>query len=522
MNRNLLERGTLANSIPLDSHLPGPRDDFRTQRGLLLALLFLIGSVLSVYISQLVVGLDEIIIWGSIGLALYLAFLLAVTFPRSRYFGLFDLRFGGWFLAYACVGFGIATTTVLNPRTGSAAMVPKTQIPTALVLIGLAFTAWAIGYQIGRARALQNPVLWARRVLTAPLTNSIRKPEVLIAVFALGFAGDALTAFLTGSYGYLGDASLVTVDSANWYAQPLNIISGLKYVALFGLAARVFILRLDRLASFLLPTLAFAIAIGMLTGMKESFVTVMVSAGVPFLLGNSRWRIPSILGVVLVFMFVVTPIVGGFRQDVRGNGALDLGSALSLGVEKVFSADGYLLNPSETANGPSTLERVRLIDNVAIIIERTPGKIPYRSFDELVSAPVSGMVPRLLWPDKPIRLSGYEFYKQYYEGQGQSSSAITLQGSLLLYGGVGVLFVGMIVVGMAMRVLDEVLDARHTLLGALFFTMIFAKIVKQELDVASFLAGFPVFIISWLLGAFLIFKLVPMQTAKEKRGLRRA
>ena len=71
-----------------------------------------------------------------------------------------------------------------------------------------------------------------------------------------------------------------------------------------------------------------------------------------------------------------------------------------------------------------------------IIIDKTPSPHPFRDVSELGAAPFTAAVPRALWPSKPLRLSGLDFYRTYYEGEGVSSSAITAQGSLYLYGGV--------------------------------------------------------------------------------------
>ena len=476
---------------------------------LILPWALLVASGVATFGATSAIDLSETILWGAIGLSLYLASLFAFLFARRRYLGLFEGQLGAWSLAYAILAFGIATATITQPQIGASAIVDKEMIPSALVLLAISFTTWSIGYGVGRARIIQAPFRWGRAAIVSGLSSNVRRPGILIAIFATSVAADVLKTYLTGQYGYVGDSSLVTVETAAWYTQPLFIVSGLKFVALFGLSARVFVNRLDSFARYLLPAFTFAVAMGLLTGMKEAFVTIVISVGVPYLLGHSRGRLFAIAGAVLVFVFVVTPTVNGFRQDIRGSsGTLDVASALSLGVGKIFSPDGYLSSAGNAPTQGSTLERVRLIDNLALIMDKTPDRIPYRSIGEVVSAPITGFVPRLLWPDKPVRLSGYEFYKLYYEGPSQSSSAITLQGSLYLYGGAWVLFVGMFLVGIALRALDESLDVQNGLHGALFLVLIFSIVVKQEMDVASFLATLATLIVSWILGVHLVFRRV--------------
>ncbi|TFD17785.1 hypothetical protein [Cryobacterium sp. TMT2-23] len=451
--------------------------------------------------------LSVTIVCGSVALASYLSGLLALLFSRDKYFGLFEMKLGAWFLAYAILAFGLATMTITQPQLGAGAMVDKTKVPLSLVLIGLTFTTWALGYLLGQAKLLQQPVRWGQSLLSARLSAELRKPWAIVLVFGVGIAADVVTVLSTGQYGYLGDGPQVSVDSAVWYAQPLVIASSMKFVALFGLSSRVFILRKDRFTSFLLPLLAVTVGLGLLAGAKENFVIALVSVGVPYLLSGARWRMASIIGMLLVFLFVVTPIVTAFRQDVRNSsGALDVQSAIALGVDKIFSSGSYLSEGTGSAGARSTVERIRLIDNLALIIGRTPSEIPYRTLDEVVAAPVAGLVPRLLWANKPVRLSGNEFYRTYYGGVSESSSAITLQGSLYLYGGAWILIVGMLLVGLLQRMLDDVLNARNSLIGALFFTMLFTTVVKQEMDISGFLAVLVPLTISWVLGAILLFK----------------
>ena len=81
-----------------------------------------------------------------------------------------------------------------------------------------------------------------------------------------------------------------------------------------------------------------------------------------------------------------------------------------------------------------------------------------------------------------------------------------------------VLLVGMLIVGLATRALDEALDVKNNLGGPVPRLSILV-IVKQEMDAASFLAAAPSFIISWVLGAHLIFERNhPKQPTNERRG----
>ena len=464
-------------------------------------------SLVTVYCAITAGRLDGAIVWGSVALATYIASLFMLLFSGSKSFGMYDARLGAWFLAFGTIAFGFATASITLPQTGAAALVNKSLIPAALLLVAISYTLWAIGYAVGRARVFQAPFKWGQSIVTSRLSQDVRSPGALLLVFALGLIADALTVSISGSYGYLGNSSITTSSDVSWYTQPLLILSGLKPIALFGLAVRVFITKRDKVMTFLVPTLLFALGLSLLTGMKETFVATMVSVAIPFFLGDVKWRLVSIAAAVLVFVFIVTPTITGFREDIRGgSGRLDVMSSLSLGVQKIFAFDEYLTRPGNSGDGSSTIARIRLIDNLTLIMDKTPDEIGFRPPGEIIAAPLTALVPRLFWADKPVRISGYDFYRSYYEGTSQSSSAITLQGSLFLYGGTWVLCLGMLLVGVIMRSVDDALDAKNNLHGALFFSVLVMIVAKQEMDVAQFLASVPILIIICALGALLIFR----------------
>ena len=474
---------------------------------LLLPLAFIVVTAICVFQGSLAIERPGAIGWDALALSAWLTTLFLLLFSRAKYFGIFEMRLGSWFIAYAVLAFGLATITLTQPQTGSAAAVDPSKIPIALLLIGISFAFWALGYVLGSAHILQRPFRWGASVLTSRLSREVRSPIWLIVVFGAGIAADLLVIILEGRYGYLGDASVVTIDSVSWYTQPLAIVSSMKDVALFGLSVRVYVTRQDSAIKFLLPTLAISLLLGLLSGTKEAFITTLLSAGIPYFLGRSRRRLLAIVLAVIVFVFVVAPTISELRQEVRGGGgSLSIGSALSIGLEQILSPPPTFGVSDGSTNAIGAIERIRLVDNVAIIVDKTPGEIPYRSPGELVSAAFTGFVPRAIWPDKPVRISGLDFYRTYYGGTANSSSAITLEGSLYMYGGEWILFIGMLAVGIAIRALDDVLVARYSLSGALFFVILAPIIVKQELDVAGFLAGVITFVITWFLGVHLIFR----------------
>ena len=48
-------------------------------------------------------------------------------------------------------------------------------------------------------------------------------------------------------------------------------------------------------------------------------------------------------------------------------------------------------------------------------MQRTPDQIGFRSPIELIVGPLAGVVPRALWPGKPIPLTGLQVTQEFYE-----------------------------------------------------------------------------------------------------------
>ena len=58
-------------------------------------------------------------------------------------------------------------------------------------------------------------------------------------------------------------------------------------------------------------------------------------------------------------------------------------------------------------------QRIREIDNPAIIIQRTPGQVSFLDPLQLIEAPIAAVVPRAIWPSKPIQDTGAQVSQQY-------------------------------------------------------------------------------------------------------------
>jgi hypothetical protein len=137
--------------------------------------------------------------------------------------------------------------------------------------------------------------------------------------------------------------------------------------------------------------------------------------------------------------------------------------------------------------------RLRLIDSVAIVAQLTPATIPYRNPAELLGAPFIGMVPRAVWPDKPVYSLGYQFGQEYFglPSAMYSATAITPQGDLYRHGGWPVLVIGMVLFGIGCRLFDNTFQPERDPRTVFFLLFFLPNIVASEMDFFSILMNIP-------------------------------
>ena len=154
------------------------------------------------------------------------------------------------------------------------------------------------------------------------------------------------------------------------------------------------------------------------------------------------------------------------------------------------------------------LQRIQEIEGPAIILQRTPGQIPFSSPVQLIETPLTYMVPRALWPGKPILETSYEFSQQYYGIPSAiiTASAISPIGDLYRHGGWIPVAAGMFIFGCGVRLLDDILNINADSHAIFLIILCFPSIAKGETDWVGLVAGMPTIILIWLLATFLTFR----------------
>jgi hypothetical protein len=446
------------------------------------------------------------VVWAGLALGSYAFGLIClVGVVCHTGLGLASWKIGPWMLLWYGVTFGIATVSWRQPQTtGASAEIAVSSVLRALWLVGVGMTAWALGYCFGLGQPIRSLVARLIGRLGARFDPEVRSLAAPWILYAVGVAARIVSTASTNRFGYVGDTS----TSATGFSGILGALSLCAPLAITAAALQVFREHL-REARITLAILFLAeLATGAAAGGKASFVIAVLAVVIPF--GATRRRLPkgALIVSAFVFLVVVIPFNQAYRSVVnQQRSTLTPGQAIAAApgiLRQVLTVEGVT---TILPNSFSYLtNRIREIDNPAIVVQRTPGQVEFLNPIQLVEGPIAGMVPRSLWPNKPVRVTGLTFTQEFYEDPEVTSSTDTVAGGLYWYGGWIPVVVGMLLLGCAVRLLDDVLDVRANPQAIFFVILLFPILVGGEEDWGAILSGMPATIFVWILAVFLTFR----------------
>ena len=116
--------------------------------------------------------------------------------------------------------------------------------------------------------------------------------------------------------------------------------------------------------------------------------------------------------------------------------------------------------PAEALLAQGCTTSVQALNEFANVARRTPSEVPYWG-GETYSTLATSMIPRFLWPGKPVKVLGQTFGHRYsYIHASNKSTAINLPIMVeffVNFGSIGVL-IGMAIVGFIYRLLDTLIN----------------------------------------------------------------
>jgi hypothetical protein len=390
-----------------------------------------------------------------------------------------------WIL-YFTLSFGVASLGWLHRVPVDAPNVRPEFIVLAVLLSGGAMVSWTLGYLVRPPRS------WLRffeAALGGPGSSpTLRWRNIAVVLYLLGTAA-RLIRLDAGQFGYLQDG-YAALTSPSGRAQLVGVAERLAVLGLIIAALDAFFYSRS-LRSRVVAAVLFTseVAFGMFAASKESVFVAVLSIALVYLSVNGR--VPRLTIVVCLGLIIsVFAFNNTYRAAIRttaGGRSISASSAL----DAMPRALGKVLDqpPSRLASESLHLaaSRVRQIDNPALVLERTPSRFSFRSWPELLTGPLLGLIPRVLWPSKPILSTGYEFSRDYHDIPAgfYTANAISTHGDLFRHGGLVPMIFGMLLLGLLVRVLDDVFGHTGDVRRLVVVIPLIATLIYTGFDVTS-------------------------------------
>ncbi|MGH3345155.1 MAG: hypothetical protein ACRDPK_20255 [Carbonactinosporaceae bacterium] len=420
--------------------------------------------------------------------------------------GIAHWRVGPWYLLWGSFAFGLASLTWLAPQSGSASEIALPGVVDALTIVSVSIMVWTVGYLVGVPQLIRNStrsgIAWLLRGTGPVISGGVALPWVL---YGLGSVARLAQVVLTNQFGYVGDPS-DDVSSAQSYDQILHVIATCTLFAVATAAYRAAACKGNQDKVTLAVLFVVEVAFGGLQGSKQTFALAVLAVLVPYGAVRGKTPLRFLITSVLIFLLLVLPFNVAYRESVTVESGRIAPSLAVSGAPTVLSGvleESRVYRDVMVDSSTTLVHRVREIDNVAIITQLTPSVIPYRNPWDLAAAPVIGLIPRALWPGKPVITTGYDFTQEYYGGSSDmyTSSAVTPVGDLYRHGGWITLVIGMLLMGVACRLFDTLIRPEADP-WAIFFLLVFLPIlVKSEMSMYDLIISVPVGILTAALGA---------------------
>jgi hypothetical protein len=392
-----------------------------------------------------------------------------------------------WFLT-----FGVATLPWLGNPSQSAVQLSRADVSLATWALGLGIAAFWLGYLTSRNRS--------GRVHESPIPSLGFRLPVALTLIGAGILA-RLYLIGTGAYGYTLQLSPEGQNISHWLIL-LGDASEFSVYALFAVSKSTGDRKRRNLAILAAGALAL---LGLAAGGK--WIAIRPLVGLGFISVAFRRKLPwrTTLVVLLVFLFLVLPGTQMLRSrsgilpetSLRGVAQLNaVGSSLDVDLRtRLRIVQQWLLS------------KPRVIDTVALIIRDTPERNPYLFGRLYLLAPVYNLVPRAIWPSKPVLMLEYEFDRQYKHlpPSAITNTALTQPGDLYMNFGLPGLLGGMMTLGLVLGWLTQRWYDTRNPRRMILYVAATLTIVFIETSVTGLLLSAPrTVVVAWLVGILVL------------------
>ena len=322
-----------------------------------------------------------------------------------------------------------------------------------------------------------------RRRGTLGLSSSTVAPPRLMVAYGIGFV---MSLFNVLQRGRSIDGRSPLPPLLQPFEQVFSYGAVLAYLAVAGFASR-------RDRSHQRTAAVMALGIGAI-GMADGFFKPMLWAAVVYAIARmgsphrSGRQVPvRLIGAALVIVGVALVFVVPVVQADRATSASEEGIAADLAQGYRDSWGSGLGTGWDLFVDKSLNRQAGVFAGLGLVVDRVPSRIEHRGVDDLVSVPTA-LVPRALWPSKPVLSSGAEISTLFYDlpSETRSSSSLLVIGDGYWYAGL----IGVVAVAGAVGLVYGFVDTRfRSGAGLVVRIALIPYLVDMEDGVAQWLNG---------------------------------
>ncbi len=323
-------------------------------------------------------------------------------------------------------------------------------LPFTIVLVALGFSGLAVGYFLPIGARIGGSIERFLPQANYDLSSYVGPGVVLLM---LGIFNTIL-AFILGVFGYQ------RADQINSYDGLIYMTTLLWMEASFLLWIIIF--RKQRFtvinAVLLVLLISTAVSKALFAGNRGSALSIFIIIALAYVLSGRELKVKQVVisGMVLTLLLIAGMIYGSTFRSVKGVETQQGFDQYTQNITRTFDQIGKGDSLETLQYGLANMtERIDILTTFSVVVSNYEQLAPYEEAYELDNNIWKDMtiflIPRVIWKEKPSS-SDPRKYSDLYFSQNDNSFAITPFGDLLRNFGVVGIPIGMMVIGIFLRI----------------------------------------------------------------------
>ena len=374
---------------------------------------------------------------------------------RREFSPFHPLVFAGWsyFFPAFVVGGLLLACGFTEPYFLSFVQDEQYNLPLTLVYVMIGYGCLSIGFAVPWAARAGG---WLSRRLPVWQLNDSDIPVPSIMLMSVG-AAILVVSFIQGLFGYQ------RAEDVPSYEGILFLVS--LFWAQGSFLLWLYIFRRRGVSRYVLGASLIVVTLvrSVIRGDRYSLVQAVIVIAFAYVFATGRLKVKHYLaGVVLVAIAVLGGMIYGTSfRNIKGNEQQSDPTEYLVAVGTTLTTlSGQDVATSLSVGGSALAERLDAVSSLAVVVSNYEALAPYEQSwgirNNILVDSMTFFIPRIFWPDKPIAIESSK-YGDLYFNYDENAFLITPMGDLLRnFGPVGVP-IGMLMLGMLLRLLYSTL-----------------------------------------------------------------